>query len=917
MTNKVFVGRSRQLAVIREWIQRPNGGLVLITGAGGIGKSSLLQKVHEEYSIDNRFVVDYFDLSEQPLTMINQAVHLVDSLGKENFPEFNRKLSELNKVSEDVFPEDPEKEAMETWIEEAKSYVRLNKKRLVRIMDTYEIVSRYSLYGADWVGEVNKKLRDIPGTIFIIAGRDLLGDQDFLKEINPEFVRLFGEENILRIPLEGLDEAEMNEFFMECDSQRSIPHEMRRKLQLLTRGRPVLLSLAVQWLHNNIPLPIMVEKSYSELDHLIKRDDSRKALLDDFEFELVSKVREFQSPFDTAILYMAHIDRRMDSKLLSMLLNIDEGKSEEYLKALMEYSFIKVYIGSAPLKITLHDEMRELVNKHAWRYVDIRGEKRKELTEKVIEQYYQPQIAALNTQNQVKFQKTPKSLAQQWDADVRDQERWRLEAEVVYYYSKLSEADAFSVFDRAFYDKEVSNVRDEFLLDELKRAGLNKDKIALREADSLRRRGRVEEARDICQAMIAKDGLDAADLIHAFTALGSMEIDRNPGNAEKSFERALKLAADAEDFRVQVIVHNNMGQLFRKTGQFSKAAQQYEQALELARIYENEYVSSIRNNLAWMYCLNGDLERANTMCSLAIVEHRKRNQERRLAFAYLTMANICRYRGDVQNAKKYAKHAQKLFNKPEDYDGSAEVCRTLANISRHYFDFEDALQYINRGTLLVQNQNKNSYLLLASLYQLYGRTYRHYAEYLQEGTDGDEGGQESKVPSLYRDAIAALTVSIRFAQRAGNRWEVARSQIEIVLINLLRQTTFNEAEMNDYLEQVWKAAMALDDELLKCYVCENRAKIELRNARYAEAGYELGEAAYHLVKRDGYEATNAYTRLQTFLLNSAFDDKTRCIIVKGMRDQIQSQDYQSYPRLLTLIDLCGRILEAPGSESEA
>ena len=113
------------------------------------------------------------------------------------------------------------------------------------------------------------------------------------------------------------------------------------------------------------------------------------------------------------------------------------------------------------------------------------------------------------------------------------------------------------------------------------------------------------------------------------------------------------------------------------------------------------------------------------------------------------MANIYRYRRELLAAKTMAEQAQELFDKPEDYDGSAQAYKTLANISRQLDDFElGFLKYINRGTLLVENQNKNAHLLLASLYQLYGRTYRHYATYLQGKKMDDESVQGADISGL-------------------------------------------------------------------------------------------------------------------------------------------------------------------------
>ena len=80
------------------------------------------------------------------------------------------------------------------------------------------------------------------------------------------------------------------------------------------------------------------------------------------------------------------------------------------------------------------------------------------------------------------------------------------------------------------------------------------------------------------------------------------DADHDPVNAAANFLKALQLTKQVGDARVQIRIHNNLGQLFRRTGQFAKAIDQYEKALSLARISRDASAGSIRNNLAWVRC---------------------------------------------------------------------------------------------------------------------------------------------------------------------------------------------------------------------------------------------------------------------------------------------------------------------------
>jgi len=916
MTDKRFVGRDTELASIRDRLEKSNCKLILITGAGGIGKTSLLQKIAEEYSVNNQFVVEYFDLAEQPAAMINQAVHLANSLGLENFPEFVRKIQELQTNSDDAPSKDLQKEAVETCIQEVVIYLQTRGKRLLRITDTFEIALKYNLYGDDWARGINEKLRDIPGTVFIAAGRDKLGDMDVIKEITPTLIDSFGKENIFSISLTGFNQFEMDEFFAEFDEHRMIPLEMREKLHLLTDGRPILLSLAVHWLHNNIPLPIMIEKNLSDLRQLVETVSTRKGLLDSFEFELVSRVRQLQTPFDLATLYAAHIDRRIDGRLLSILLDIDDNLADEILKEFLRFSFVKEFIGSKPQKCTLHDEMRILVDKHAWRYLDMTGEERRQISRKAINQYYRPRIIEMKQKKQEILRlNTQTTLLQDVQAKESDWERWLLEAEVLYYWLKISKEDGYAYFDELYYDEEKNKIRDQFLIDELKRAGVfDEDKIAIRDADHLRRRGQTEAARQICSIIRNKKDLSVADRIHVNTILGLIESEISPSDAEQNFKEALELATNTNDLRVQAILHNNLGRLYRNTSRLNESIYHFKQTLDLAKRSSNlEMISTARNNLAWTYRLDGNLVEADSLCRLAIAENRKHGHERPLAYAYLTKADIDRDRGDLQSADRHARQALDIFSRLEDVEGKAQAYRTLANISRYLQNFEQALRYLRTGILLVEK--RNSLPLLASLYQLYGRSVRHYATYLKTNKENLLGGtNDQEQPDqfvLFEDALIALQQGIILAEQTHNPWEVARSKIEIALIMMLQPDLCNEDKLKQLLGDVWKAAFELDDELLMGYVLENRARIEMSCGKYLEAGQEFGKAALHIAKRTGQETTRAFDRLHNILLDDPLANEQRDELAKGIIEELSNQDYAKNAALVALFNMCEEILASP------
>lgn len=914
MIHKTFVGRGDELGQIRKWLTGPSGRLILISGPGGIGKTSILGKIEKEYSAREDFVVEYFDLAEQPMTALNQALHLADTLGRENFPQFTQKLTVLDAGLDSSFNTGLEEDVLDTFSVEVVDYLKSRQKKLLRITDTFEIVLKYSRYGDNWAKGINEKLKNIPGMFFLIAGRDKVKDRDSLEERNvleeilPMFEESFGDQNILRLPLRGFDDSEMKDFFEECDSHRIISQDMRNKLQLLTGGRPILLSLAVEWLQKEIPLPVLIDQNLDDLRNLFKNEDSRRDLQDDFEFELVSKIRQLQTPFDVASLYMAHIDRRMDSRLLSVLLDIDEQTAEQNMMELLQFPFVKEYVGTFPKRFALHDEMSELVRKHAWQYLDINGGERMRLTRKVIDNYYLPRIAVFKKQKQDLLLESQTTLLQDVETRKNDLERWLLEAETLYYSIKLGKEEGYKYFDQLYYDRETSPIRDQILIDELKRAGAyDEDKISLRRADELLRRSQREEAKGLCLKVLENQNLENADRMHAFNTLGQLDFIVSPKSAEQSYQKALSLAQTGNDFRTQALICNNLGRLFRNISQLDRSIEYFRRAQEMVRRSGSfELGGTINNNLAWTHRLNGDLDEAEALCSLSIADNRKRGLERPLAYAYLTKADIDRDRGDLQDAEHYTKQALDIFSRLEDNQGIVQSYRTFSTIYRALQNYERALKYLEEGIQLATRGN--SLLLLASLYQMRGRTYRHYVEYLGQQTGSDDKEYQSQRQKMLTDALNSLHQSVDLARKIEHRWEAARSELEITLI-LLMQETYDEAGLLEEIEQIWNTAVELDDEFLKGYVYENYARIDMNNGKYLEAGHAFGQAAYYIAQRPGVETARAFDRLRNTILDSRLNEEQANALAQGTYEKILIQaDYQKYPKLVAMANMCEHIL---------
>ena len=520
----VFIGRHKELELIRFWADRAGTvHYVLVDGQGGVGKSFLLQKVMQEYQNRSGFAVDYYDYAEHPPGGIRAALHLAESLGWDNFPGFRNQVAELATGKLDIA--DPrlfqlETEVFRTNLHELNGF--LLHTRLIRITDTMEAVLLLDPSREPPLFEVSD---NTPNTLFIVAGRST-------RNLLSSFQMKYGHENVTFVYLEGFNPVEANEYFAAVDQDGLIPDDLRSKLHLLTQGRPVLLSLATEWIYHQVPPPEMDQHSLDELASLSSADF--EALYRRFEFELVDRVRGLQSPLDQAILYLAHIGKRCDVRLLTVMLGISVEEAQNVVQQLAALPFVKYHMTTIGPTCKLHDEMNQLVNVHVWPYLDPTGQVRQKLTRKVIERYYVPRLSELTEQVKagLKPSRGPISRA---TVSSTEWELWLLEAECLHYHLQVSKAQGLAYFNERFSDAQRNNhlIRIQFLLSEMEGTGETqvRDAVDLRRAEFLCQRGQSQQARAVCERILAKPDASLDSQIGAHATLGLIAASSQPKQA--------------------------------------------------------------------------------------------------------------------------------------------------------------------------------------------------------------------------------------------------------------------------------------------------------------------------------------------------------------------------------------------------
>jgi len=897
-----FVGRQEELALIDAWAEKRGAAhLIAVHGDGGVGKTWLLLEILRHYGRRDDFAVVYFDVAEHPFSIQYEVMFLVQCLGQERFPRLLAGMQELTQ-SYYALPvldiQAKEREILQIAVEEVNQ--QLKTRRLIYLLDTWEVLEYGS--GESLLGPGGREYaRQFSNALFVVAGRNV-------RETVPDLVQDFGSDRVTCVALHNFDRVESTGFFDAADREELISPEMREKLYFLTGGRPVLLSLAVEWLSRDVPLPEIAERSLGDLEAL--PEAQLRDLRERFEFELVDRVRRLKDPLDRAVLYMAHVSRRTDARILSVLLDIPVPDVQVLMGQLTDLSFVKHNPTTG--NCMLHDEMKNLVNRHAWPYVDPTGDVRRRLTRQAIEGYYKPRIGELA--QQLKVQLEPgKGPIRRATIGGAEWEQWRLEAECLHYHLTLGEQEGSAYFDDRFAEARRSHhlMRMQFLLNEMEAAGHAgvRDALELRRAESLLLRGETEKASAICRDVLSRADLSPDNRISAHNILGLVAASTDPEEARQQYEAALQLAQAADKASVVGVLHNNLGQLYQLTSHLNQAIYHFQQAIEYSRQVDNQpLVASATNNLAYVYRLQGDLVQADVLCRVAMVQRQRLGLERDLAYSHLTKGEIDRDRGDLESAERYTKLALRSFDKVNETRGQTMAYRSLANIRRHMEQYEQAEAYLRRGLVLAEQIHDEP--LLASLLGVYGREQRDRAVYLQEAGGGDVGQAfqpaiAETIAALFQSTERYLERSLDLATRYGDQWLIARSQFELALAYFLGGSRPDDA-MIGLLDQVWESASRLDDKLLQGYVEETHGEMAQRRQDYTAAARHFGLAALWIAQRYGREPERFFDRLGNRLLNPRLPAEAAHTLARGILDVIQETGGDE--SLQSLWMLCQQVL---------
>lgn len=307
-----FIGREEEVTYIDSLIKTTNiHTVVFMRGAGGLGKTRLLQEIHRTYVGKGEFLVtDIIDFDDRSLHKFEGLeIRIAQELGIA--AEIAKEIQELRMLRSGGASQRILEEQQRVITNILKSqFNHLSKnKRILFFFDTVEKAEESSLRSLLLL------LSDFENGVFLFAGRPPAESPQPKVDISQLMKNQFGEDAYV-IDVKPLDQDKSREYLRaKLRTIHNIRGEWIQSLLTLVKGRPILIELTAEWL-SIAPQPDWLLK---ELHSLPDKNLEKKQK--DFEANLVRHITQLRTPMDRLLLVLSRIypvDVEMVEELLGL-----------------------------------------------------------------------------------------------------------------------------------------------------------------------------------------------------------------------------------------------------------------------------------------------------------------------------------------------------------------------------------------------------------------------------------------------------------------------------------------------------------------------------------------------------------------------------------------------------------------------
>jgi tetratricopeptide (TPR) repeat protein len=700
-----LVGRKDILGQIKASLPAKDPRVFYLKGAGGIGKTRLLQEVlqfaltiaHEENLVVPTELVDLYHYSTHSEEGLAHAIYAVLPVEcRMFFGEYDDKQREMRGSFQEGDYEhaaEMRKQVLRAFQSGLQSLVKSHC--LILAFDTLEVLSHSAPAGEvlQWLSTLLASLEG--SALVLLAGRPDTQGEGHIKNILGYRLQVLNVESL--VPgevaeyLEALEEAlELQGESRSAERLKAIPVEMREVFAVLTAGRPILIALIADLILGQSSIQEMFLESPETIQSLSAdklQEKQRKA-----QSEILNHLRNLPSPLRETLDLLSLTRKGMSPDLLAHLQSTYLSVARERLHEMFRFSFIKAHPAYDD-RVYLHDEMYDLLEQDSpnpqWRATQIG----------CIAGWYSEET----TKAGAELQKVRESKKTGVVLEDLGQKYHDLQVEEVHYLLRKDPSEGMAHFVElsldAYFSWDLS--WDTHLESEV-------HEFIWRQGDfPLRRALEWELTLGRVRWDILKGNWSGAD-----ASLTELENQASPGplhvahreiwrayfylqsgqyaNAQTAFVRAgHNLHGDAVSeehrllMRLQALLCNEQGYMFGLQGKYQIAVEAYQRAIPLLRSLHNEKVlTDVLKNLAFALAELGNTVAAQRLIQDALGKAKQQGARYTEGLCWNTMVLIDIRAGELEKAVASAQKALTLFRDIRNARGIGLTCRSLTEAYR-------------------------------------------------------------------------------------------------------------------------------------------------------------------------------------------------------------------------------------------
>lgn len=663
-----FIGREAEISFIEAQIkQTETRVLVFVRGEGGLGKTRLLQEIRKRYVNKDEFLTaDIIDFDDRSLhTFEGIEIRIAKELGiAGQVAEEIRELRLLRSSTVDQRSLEEKQNDITTLLSIQFNHLSKNK-RLLFFFDTTEKIGEDNLRG------LLSLLSRFENGFFLFAGRHFTENSEV--DISQLMQSSF-DGDVTPKDLDPLNMDNSREYFRaKLDELHNVKDERVENLLKLVDGRPILIELTAQWL-SIAPTPDWLSDELVELESLPDEgfvpDEDFRQKQKDFQVLLVHHITQLRNPLDQLLLVLSRV-YPIDAEMVEELLTLSRGRAEELMGNAKEYVFVKTLPGG---KITLHDEMRRMINDLVWRDIDKSKEWRRRDSKKASAIFERRVSEQANHQNEEDVVRSTQ-YSDEW-------RRIEYEVLVLQWVEHALYADTDSgldIFTNAW--NRAANDRDfDFSGRILKSAGnfskqFNRDQrfhyFVLDARQKNRTGGDFEDTKRRFRELEKEHAGEQDDLSAIYNTLGMAE--RKSGSMQVAidyFRKNLGIIQKTNPSLVPLVA-NQLGYTYRLMGNLKMAERNYQKALKLAMEAEEQdkdLIASLFNNLGYVFGLRKQYDIAENYCSLAADIWSKMGLTSQLGRVDISLGIFQRDRGNYEEAINLLNRAVERVRRSSNFE---------------------------------------------------------------------------------------------------------------------------------------------------------------------------------------------------------------------------------------------------------